>query len=77
MSRIESATRYPLTPNSLSTTTLLLGLFLIMVAPPNQGSNGDFAAGLKVGKAEQNRITAVLTKLGWQRQPKDWKRRRW
>jgi predicted P-loop ATPase len=31
----------------------------------------------KIGKADQNRIAAVLTNLGWSRQPKDWEGKRW
>jgi predicted P-loop ATPase len=31
----------------------------------------------KIGTAEQRRIGAALTKLGWTREPKDWKGRRW
>lgn len=27
----------------------------------------------RIGRAEQNRITAILERLGWRRRPKDWR----
>jgi predicted P-loop ATPase len=31
----------------------------------------------KIGTADQRRIAAVLTNLGWSREPKDWEGKRW
>ena len=31
----------------------------------------------RLGRAEQNRVSAALQRLGWKREPKDWKGKRW